>query len=76
MTSRLTKLSLILTFLTCLTPAIAAQEGQGGDLTEKMQASRRKLAQKRARSDAEIIESKPMSAEELRNARSGRGAIV
>lgn len=74
MTSRLTKLSLILTFLTCLTPAIAAQEGQGGDLTEKMQASRRKLAQKRARSDAEIIESKPMSAEELRNARKLRGS--
>ncbi len=73
MTSRLTKLSLILTFLASLTPTIAAQEGQG-DLSKKLQASRRKLAQKRERSDTEIIESGEMAPEELRNMRKLRGS--
>lgn len=74
MTSRLSKLSFLLAILSCLTTAIAAQEGEGGDLPEKLQASRRKLAQKRARSDAEIIETKEMSPEALRNARKLRGS--
>ena len=73
MTSRLSKLSLILTFLASLTPTLAAQEGQG-DLSKKLQASRRKLAQKRERSDTEIIESGEMAPEELRNMRKLRGS--
>lgn len=73
MTSRPSKLSFLLAVLAVLTPAVSAQEG-GGDLPEKLQASRRKLAQKRERSDTEVIESREMTPEELRNARKLRGS--
>ncbi|MFN3241777.1 MAG: hypothetical protein ACE37K_09725 [Planctomycetota bacterium] len=74
MTFRLPKLSLILAALASLVSALPAQEGSG-DLQAELEARRNKLAQKRqAQRDGEIGESKPMTAEEILEARKRRGS--